>query len=961
MLFQRFLKKRKQAVVDAQQAAAAKNQETLAEQAQHHADATARRDAVVQLLQVGTLRRILEQDGDAGVRDAARARFLDLLCSDEREREPLATLLEEFARIDRPEIVETIALKGALPELRRAAIERVQSPAALALCAVQDGAAGNRGCAVERLEDKAALEQVVRQIGKRDKNVHRRARDKLRLIAEQEERPRRIHAQCDELCAKAERLGRLGHWSQDRALLEHLEHQWAAIDGEPEPGMTARFQAERTRFLDAYGAHCRENAAQIAEQEAHSAIRVQREALLRELSNAIGESDEMDLQALRERIATDWKSLPRLPAQSQRQLDARYDEIVRILDGAQKTQSDRRHSVERLERIASAAQQLLAESKPLDSKDVKRLLERGRSTAATLSDPAASAPFLALAEQLESRLTQQQKHAEQRLRQLPERLAELESHLAGGELKKAEPLYQSLQAGIALIQASGLQRDAVTNLSNRLRTLSPQLRDLHNWRRWGADQHREGLCADMEALIDRELPLETVTEQLRALQKDWKGLDKTGSPANHALWARFHRASDSVYERCRPYMEVQAAERETNRIARERVCQQLEDFLSNVDWERVDWKRILRAERDTRQTWAAIGPTDSRHRRPLENRFHRALKNLDQRLDAERRRNQALKQNLIGQVRTLAELPDLEAAIERTKALQREWRTTVPARQRDENKLWQDFRAACDAVFERRAALQQAHAHELHDNLIAREAICREALALATSEPDPKRLAAAEREFIERWRAREALPVPRQAAAQLNQQWQQARKAMERRRQEREDEQRQAALDLLQRQAALCERLELSLLGEMTDVIEPTAALQLWQQLAHQPDNSLQQALNARFELAQSAAQDPARLAELRKRFSENARLKNRLCLQLEIIAGVESPPDLAQQRLEFQVARLAERMVEGEDTPPRGATGLLHDWYLTGPAPLNEELNARFDHACRQLALKTAPDAAPA
>ncbi len=953
MLFGRFLKKRQQAAVEAKQAIASQTQEALAEQARHHADAAKRDEATRQLQNLPLLRQIRTDDPDSGVRETATRRYRDLLCDSACDI-PLTVQLDELSRIDDLPFLETLAIQAHAAEIRRALIERIASPAVLAQCAVRDSLASNRGRAVERLQDRAALEQVLRQIGKKDKNVYRAAREKLRLIAEQEELPRRIAAQCEELCARVEHLGRLGNWSQDRALLEHLDRQWAAIQEHAEADWQARYQAGRERFLTAHDDVCREQAAQIAAQETQATSLVEREALLDELATATDLADESGIAALCERLAARWKSLPALPEVRQRPLDARYDALMRAADAVRQSFAERSQNAARLEKLTTRAARLLDESRPLDHQDAQSLLERGRALANGLSDPEAAQPFLTLAERLESRLATQRRHAEQRLALLPERLAELETHLAAGELKKADPLYQSLQAGLDMIKASGLQQGAESDIARRLRALAPQLRELQHWRRWGADQHREGLCDDMEELITRELPLEALAERLHALQMDWKGLDKTGSPANQALWERFHAASDAVYARCRPFMQAQAVERESNRVAREQICQQIEDFLSKIDWERVDWKKILRAERETRQLWSGIGPTEGRHRKALERRFHQSLRQLDQRLDAERKRNQAHKHRLIEQVQALAEAPDLDAAIEQTKTLQREWRTTVPARQKDENRLWQSFRAACDAVFERRAVLHQAHANELKSNLATRETICAEARAFAASETDPKRLAAALHEFDERWRAAQSLPVPRQVAGQLTRQWQACRDDLEQRQRQSEDRQRQTALERLQRQAELCERFELSLLGETTNLIDAETASQLWRAAQTQGESDLQQALAARFELALKAAQDPEQLAELQRRYAANGERRSQICLQLEIITGLSSPANLAQQRLEFQVARLAERMVEGEDDPLQGTTQLLHDWYLCGPAPQDASLLARFERVRQALAART-------
>ncbi|AFL72716.1 DUF349 domain-containing protein [Thiocystis violascens] len=953
MLFARFLKKRQQAAAEAHQAVASKSQDSLAEQARQSENPARRRDAVRQLQNLPLLRQILSDDVDVGVRETASARLRHLLCDSDLQTVSLAERIDELSRIDDLQLIEQIASQASAPEIRRAALDRVQSPAVLAQCAVQDPLALNRGLAIERLHDRQSLALVVRQIGKKDKHVYRTAREKLCMIAEREELPSRIRAQREDICTKAERLGRLGNWSQDRALLEHLDRQWAVLEAETEAeaDVRARYQAERERFLKTDADFRRENATQIARHEALDTTRAERQALLDELSGVADLTDESEIGVRRERIAMAWNALSALPDPQQRGLDARYQELIQAVDTARQALADRHRHAERLRRTVAQAQRLLDDTRALDHRKARVVLAQGRALAADLPDNDDARNFLILAERLESRLSHQRRHAEQRLAQLPQRLAELESRLAAGELKKADPLYQSLQAGLELIQASELPTEATAEIANRLRVLAPQLRELQHWRRWGADQHREGLCADMEALVDKELPLEALADQLHTLQMDWKGLDKSGSPANQTLWERFHAASESVYARCRPFMEHQAAERESNRLAREQVCQQIEDFLSKVDWERVDWKKILRAERETRQTWAAIGATEGRHRKALERRFHRSLKQLDQRLDAERKLNQAHKRNLIERVRTLVDAPDLDAAIERTKSLQREWRTTVPARQKDENRLWQSFRAACDAVFERRVALHQAQTNELKDNLAARESLCAEARTFAASETDPQRLAAGLREFDERWRDLQALPIPRQSASQLARRWHDCRDELERRTRVGEEQQRQAALDLLQRQADLCEQFELGVLGETPDALDPADARQQWNQLRSEADSPLNKALSARFEFALAAAVgETGQLAELRRRFADNARQRSRLCLQLEIIAGVDSPPELAQQRLEFQVARLAERMVEGEDDPLQGATQLLRDWYLCGPAPRDDRLNARFERVRHAL-----------
>ncbi|MTW21513.1 DUF349 domain-containing protein [Allochromatium palmeri] len=838
---------------------------------------------------------------------------------------------------------ETLPEKARLhpdPAQRLAAIEQLDDPSVLVECAIHDALAANRARALERLDDdKAALEEIARRIGKKDKRVYRLAREKLRLIAEREERPRIVRERSEELCAQVERLGRLANWHQDRALLDHLERQWSEIQDEAEPEWQTRFECERTRFLDAYAAHLDAQSKARAEAAPQT---------IESPSSAPQPTESAPLQSEPE---------PEGPAHETSASQLSPEEPAAVAPPA--PQPDPQVLLERLEKTSAQITQLLSASKPLDHKQARRLLDQSRDLAARHPDAEQVHAIQPLVERLESRLRTQRKHAEQRLQQLPERLAELEAHLAEGELKQADPLHQSLSSALELIRASGVGASQESEFRRRFRALEPRLRELQHWRRWGADQHRELLCTEMESLIEADMPLAALAERLHTLQIDWKGLDKTGSPSNQALWDRFHATSERVYARCRPFMEAQATERESNRLARERLCEQLETFVSQVDWERVDWKKTLHAEREMRQAWTAIGPTEGRVRKALERRFHQSLRILDRQLDTERQHNQALKRDLIARVQALVEYPDLESAIEQTKALQREWHTTVPARQKDENRLWREFRAACDVIFERRAARQQVHAQELAEHLAAREALCEEAerLIAAGAEHDPKSLAKMQRELIARWREVDARPVPRQATAQITRRWQTCREALERQRQAAEQRQRLAVLERLERQAALCERLELALIEGPRDGLDLEAVRREWADLPAPEDQHLQRAITARFERALRAAEDGGELDALRQSFAANGEPRAELCLRLEIAAGVETPAKFAQQRLELQVARLAERLAEGEEDSLQSGLQLLMDWFLLGPAPRDTALEQRVEQA--RAALAPDPDAA--
>jgi hypothetical protein len=138
--------------------------------------------------------------------------------------------------------------------------------------------------------------------------------------------------------------------------------------------------------------------------------------------------------------------------------------------------------------------------------------------------------------------------------------------------------------------------------------------------------------------------------------------------------------------------------------------------------------------------------------------------------------------------------------------------------------------------------------------------------------------------------------------------------------------------------------------GDAAPTLNADEVQRAWSELPELEDHALQEAMAGRLRAAIDAAGDPQRLEALRERLTANAERRRRLCLEIEIAAGVPSPPEVARQRLELQVSRLAERMAEGEADRLRDLKDLLGEWYRCGPAPDDPELRSRLEQVRANL-----------
>ncbi|MGB5736972.1 MAG: DUF349 domain-containing protein [Thiohalocapsa sp.] len=935
------------------------DREQLIETALNAPDSTARRDACHALADLPTLRRIAIDDSSAGIRDLAAARYRKLLCGIDTQSPPLPERLAELAQVEDQLLIAQVALQASDAELRHAAIVKLTTPAALADCAVDDALAANRLSAAERLFDKPALEQVAPRAAKRDKRVYRLVRQRLKDINDREERPRLVRAQCEALCEKLERLGRFDNWVQDHALLGHLEHQWAELEPEADAHAKKRYQALRQAFLDAYATYAEHHATQIAEEQARAAAAHQRQALIMELGELCRQSDLDPLNLRLSEIEQAWAQLEQDDAADNSVTRAYREALTAVRAQSERLElaARRAQAAKSLQRDAQTMVERGGEVVPEQVRRLRKRLDLIVQDGGTDND---LSPCKELLDKLQQRIDKHRAHVSRKLAALPERLAELDQHFEQGRLKKAEPLYQSITATLEQARSAGLPRQELAPAEAHLKGIAPQLRELQRWRRWGADTKRDDLCTEIEALADdAEHELEPMSNRLLELRDAWRQLDRNGAPADDALWHRFKAAAERVHERCRPFLEAQAKIRAANQTQREALCAQLETFLDQADWERMDWKKAARAEREMRQAWGALGRAqgplsgpDIRKHKALEGHFHKLLRSLDKTLDAERERNRSFRQDLITRMQTLVDEPDLRRATDAAKELQQQWHTTVTGRQREENALWQSFRAASDAVFSRRAAQHEAKTAELRENQATREALCDELLALAEQASDSDALRSSLRAIETRWNDTEGLPLPRQAAQSLQRRWREAGDIATERLRALEQAHYWTAIEHLEQRSAFCDAAARDLLSA-PDVVETTMLREQWAALPIVADEPAAARLDDTFSQIIEAATAADARSRLEQQMADNAARRLDLCLHLEITAGAESPKELQQQRMELQVSRLRDSMAgrSSDDADPLAdASSLLQDWYLCVPSAAIEGLHERFVRAKQAL-----------
>jgi len=320
--------------------------------------------------------------------------------------------------------------------------------------------------------------------------------------------------------------------------------------------------------------------------------------------------------------------------------------------------------------------------------------------------------------QAEERRLRKQQQAQQAatLQQLHADLQALENHLETEQYSEAIDQHHALS--IRLKETAGLPAAERNFFQRRIQMLTPYLRELQDWRRWGTDQVRKQLIETAENLrSDDELDPQERAKKVQGLRDEWRKLSHIEPSQQRALWKEFDSTVTAAYEPSKQHFNEQAEQRKVNLEQRQALCEQLEVMETATDWDNVDWRSQQNAVNQLRKQWKETGTVGHKEWKIINERFNAAMDALETHFKTERTRNWQAREQLVAQANGLLALEDTAQAIEEAKQLQSQWQITLAARPSDEQRLWKQFREPIDALFARSREERQQQRQEQDSQL----------------------------------------------------------------------------------------------------------------------------------------------------------------------------------------------------------------------------------------------------
>ncbi|MBR5819557.1 MAG: DUF349 domain-containing protein [Alistipes sp.] len=249
------------------------------------------------------------------------------------------------------------------------------------------------------------------------------------------------------------------------------------------------------------------------------------------------------------------------------------------------------------------------------------------------------------------------------------------------------------------------------------------------------------IIEELKELINSDETMNTTFARFRELQQRWKEIGLVPQQNVKDIWETYNLYVENFYNFIKINKELRDLDLKKNYEIKISLCEQAEELT--LETQVVEAFRRLQKLHDE---WRETGPVAIEFKEALWERFKEASSRINKRhqehfetLKAEQTKNLALKLELCEKVESLATRPilsrkDWNKASEELLEIQKVWKTIGFAPKKDNNRIYERFRAACDKFFEHKREFYAGQKSEMEHNLAIKNELCAEAETLAMSE-----------------------------------------------------------------------------------------------------------------------------------------------------------------------------------------------------------------------------------
>lgn len=219
-------------------------------------------------------------------------------------------------------------------------------------------------------------------------------------------------------------------------------------------------------------------------------------------------------------------------------------------------------------------------------------------------------------------------------------------------------------------------------------------------------EKKKKLVKEAEALVDQE-NIAKAARKVNKLHKAWKKAGNLPQKDENEMWEKFKAATDEFNEVKSENLDLLRKQEEENLEKKFKLIEKANEVKETDDFDKGH-----QTMQSLMGQWKKIGPVPRKKSSKIWKKFKGAMDEFyDRRREAfkgqrkDQKENLAKKEEILEKLRELGEHEDPALAVQEAKELQQEFKDIgyVPIKMK--NKIWKQYREACDVIYDRYRAL----------------------------------------------------------------------------------------------------------------------------------------------------------------------------------------------------------------------------------------------------------------
>jgi hypothetical protein len=265
--------------------------------------------------------------------------------------------------------------------------------------------------------------------------------------------------------------------------------------------------------------------------------------------------------------------------------------------------------------------------------------------------------------------------------------------------------------------------------------------------------------------LSKEPDLNRAFRELQVLHKIWKeDLGPVGKDHREEIWDRFSAATKLIHERRQDYFKNLDKIKEENLERKNTIIEEINALSENVSNNHGTLQQQIKKLEELREKFFKAGQVPQKLNSKTWNSFKGAVRAFNQNKNAfyknlkkDQQENLDKKRALLEIAVSLKDSEDWDTTTSEMKRIQGQWKKIGHVPRKYSDKLWKEFKSACNHYFDRLNALKNDAFKEEEENFKQKEA-CLERLKVFELSGDKKKDLASIKKFTEEWKTYGRVP-----------------------------------------------------------------------------------------------------------------------------------------------------------------------------------------------------------